>query len=353
MREIKVDNYLISNNSKTFIIAEISANHLGKFENAVKLIKEAKRCGADAIKIQTYLPNTITIDCDNKYFQFPKSSPHYGKILYELYEEAYTPWEWQPKLKKITEDEGMIFFSSVFDNSSVDLLEDMNVSAYKISSFEIGDIPLIEYVAKKQKPIFISTGIATINDIVEAINTCHKHNNYDIVLLKCTSLYPSPLEELNLEMISYFKKLFDIPIGLSDHTLDNSVVTASIALGVKVVERHITLDRSLGGPDSSFSLEPNEFEKMVKDIRKTEIMLGDISLDVSTTIKQRKNMAKSLFVIKDIKQGEYFTNENIKSIRPGYGLEPKFQDDIIGKLANIDLTKGTPLKWEFIKSKRD
>lgn len=354
MNDIQVGSKTIGDVSKTFIIAEISANHLNVFENAVKIIKEAKKAGADAVKLQTYLPQTITYNGNNKYFKFDKSSSHYGKTLFQLYEEAYTPWEWLPKLKEIAEMEGLIFFSSVFDKSSVDFLDKLNVLAYKIASFEIVDTPLIEYVAKKQKPIFISTGVAKISDIIEALNACYKHNNYNIILLKCTSLYPSPIEELNLKMIKYLKEMFNVHIGLSDHTLDNSVVTASIALGAKVVERHLTLDRSLGGPDSSFSLEPNEFKEMVHNIRRTETILGKVSIDISEKIKKRRStMAKSLFIVEDIKKGTSFNEENIQSIRPGYGLAPKYFQDIIGKTASRDVKAGTPLSWQLVETPRE
>lgn len=323
-----------------------------KFDNAVKIIKVAKEAGADAMKLQTYTPDTITLDIDNKYFRIKKGSLHYGKTLYQLYREAYTPWEWQPKLKEIAENEGLIFFSSIFDKTSVDFLEKINVPAYKIASLEITDIPLIEYVASKGKPVIISTGIATLSDIEEAVNACKRMGNEQIALLKCVSAYPTPLEDVNLRTIPNLADTFKTVVGLSDHTLGISVPIASVALGVCIIEKHLTLDRKLGGPDATFSLEPDEFKAMVKSVREVEKALGEVSYDLTEKMKKSREFSRSLFVVKDIKAGETFTEENIRSIRPGYGLPPKYLEDILGKRATQNIKKGTPLGWELGELKR-
>lgn len=333
---------------KTFIIAEMSANHLQNYDNAVRLIKVAKEAGADAIKLQTYTPDTITIDCDNEYFQIKQGTIWDGTTLYKLYQEAYTPWEWQPKLKKIAEDEGLICFSSPFDKTAVDFLEEINVPAYKISSFEINDIPFIEYIAAKGKPILMSTGIATLSDIQEALNACKRMGNEQTILLKCTSSYPASLEEVNLRTIPNMKETFNTIVGLSDHTLGTSVAIASVALGAKVVEKHLTLDRSLGGADAAFSMEPHEFKEMVEGIRAVEKALGVVTYDLTEKQKRSKEHSRSLFVVEEIKEGEKFTEENVKSIRPGYGMHTKYLKDIIGKKARVDVKKGMPMDWKLI-----
>ena len=345
---ILVKNKEIGGNNSVFIIAELSANHLQKFDNAVKIVKAAKEAGADAIKLQTYTPDTITIDCNNDYFQIKQGTLWDGQTLYELYKKAYTPWEWQPKLKKIAEEEGLIFFSSVFDKTAVDFLEKINVPAYKIASFEITDIPLIEYVASKGKPIIISTGIATLSDIEEAVNACKRKGNEQIALLKCVSAYPTPLEDVNLRNIPNLADTFKTVVGLSDHTLGISVPIASIALGASIIEKHLTLDRKLGGPDAAFSLEPDEFKAMLKSVREVEKALGKISYELTEKMKRSREFSRSLFVVKDIKAGEVFTEENTRSIRPGYGLHPKYYDIVLGKKVKTNIEKGTPLKWEII-----
>jgi pseudaminic acid synthase len=337
----------VLNYKKVFIIAELSANHNQNFDLAVKTIKAMKDAGADAVKLQTYTPDTITIDCDNKYFQI-KDGLWQGKTLYQLYQEAYTPWEWQPKLKEIAEDLGLICFSSVFDKTAVDFLEKMNVPAYKIASFEITDIPLIEYIASKGKPVIISTGIATLSDIEEAVNACKRMGNDQIALLKCTSAYPAPIEDANLLTIPNMKETFGTVVGLSDHTLGSSVAIASVALGAKLIEKHFILDRNLGGPDSAFSMEPEEFKQMVKSIREVEKALGKVTYDLTEKQKKSRDLSRSLFIVKDIKKGEVFTEENVRSIRPGYGLSPKHYSNVIGKMTTKDIERGTPLKIEMV-----
>jgi len=345
---VKIANKKIGKNYPVFIVAELSANHLRKFDNAVKLIKEAKEAGADAVKLQTYTPDTITIDCENEYFQIKQGTIWDGKTLYELYKEAYTPWEWQPKLKKIAEEMGLILFSTPFDKTAVDFLEEMNVPAYKIASLEILDIPLIEYVASKGKPVIISTGIATLSDIKEAVNACKRMENDQIALLKCTSVYPVPLGEINLKTIPNLAETFGTIVGLSDHTLTISVPVASVALGACIIEKHFTLNRSSGGADAAFSLEPDEFKAMVKAIREVEKALGEVSYELTEKMKKSRQHSRSLFVVKNMKAEEIFTEENVRSIRPGYGLPPKYLKDILGKKAKKDIKRGTPLSWELI-----
>jgi len=345
---ILIKNRKIGKGYSVFIVAELSANHLQKFDNAVKLIKAAKEAGADAVKLQTYTPDTITIDCDNEYFQIKQGTLWDGKTLYQLYKEAYTPWEWQPKLKEIAQREGLICFSSVFDKSAVDFLEEIDVPAYKIASFEITDIPLIEYVASKGKPVIISTGIATLSDIEEAVNACKRMGNNQIALLKCTSAYPAPLEEINLRTIPSMADTFKTVVGLSDHTLGIPVPIASVALGGCIIEKHLTLDRKLGGPDAAFSLEPSEFKEMVKSVREVEKALGVVSYELTKRIRRSREFSRSLFVVKDVKAGEVFTHENVRSIRPGYGLPPKFLKEVLGRRAACDIKVGTPFEWRMI-----
>ncbi|MPM49101.1 Pseudaminic acid synthase [bioreactor metagenome] len=345
---IKIGDKVIGGNSPTFIIAEMSANHLQSFDNAVKIIKEAKRAGADAIKLQTYTPDTITIDCDNEYFQIKQDTIWDGTTLHKLYKTAYTPWEWQPKLKKIAEEEGLICFSSPFNKTAVDFLEDMDVLAYKIASFEITDIPFIEYIASKGKPIIISTGIATLSDIEEAVNACKRMGNEQVALLKCTSAYPSPLEEINLNTMPNIRKTFKTIVGLSDHTLGHSVAVGAVALGAKIVEKHFTLSRADGGPDAAFSMEPEEFKNMVNSIREIEKALGEVSYDLTYKMRRSREHSRSLFIVKDVKAGEELNEENVRSIRPGFGMHPRYYNDILGKRAKMDIKKGTPLNWNLI-----
>lgn len=339
----------IGDNNPTFIIAELSANHMNDFDIAVKTIEAMAEAGADAVKFQTFTPDTITIDCDNEYFQIKQGTVWDGQVLHELYEDAYMPWEWQPKLKKIAEDLGLIAFSSPFDKTSVDFLEDMNVPSYKIASFEITDIPLIEYVASKGKPIIISTGIASFEDIELTIQTCLDAGNNQVALLKCTSSYPAPLDEINLNTIPDMIEKFDCIIGLSDHTLGGDVSTAAVALGANIIEKHFILDRKMGGPDSEFSMEPHEFKQMVDSIRNVEKALGKVNYELSDKMKANREFSRSLFVVEDIKKGSVITEDNVRSIRPGFGLHPKYLNEILGKKVNQNLNKGTPFEWSFIE----
>lgn len=344
---IKIGNKLIGKDKPTFIIAELSANHNQQFDLAVKTIKAIKETGADAVKLQTFTPDTITLNCDNKYFQIKQGTIWDGRTLYQLYQQTYTPWEWQPKLKKYAESLGLIFFSTPFDKTAVDFLEKMNIPAYKIASFEINDLPLIEYVASKKKPILISTGTANLSDIKQAIKTCQQSGNNQIVLLKCTSAYPTLPEDINLITISDMKKRFKTLVGLSDHSIGITAPIAAVILGASIIEKHIILDRNLKGPDSTFSLTPIEFKQMVKAIRETEKILGKITYRPTNEAKRQREFMRSLFVIKDMKKGEIFTEQNIRSIRPAFGLHPKYLIKVIGKKAKKDIKKGTPLNWNL------
>jgi pseudaminic acid synthase len=347
--ELRIGNKTIGENHPVFIIAELSANHNQNYETALKTIKAAKKAGADAIKLQTYTPDTITIDCDNKHFQIKGGTLWDGNTLYELYKKTYTPWEWQPKLKKNAEDLGLICFSSPFDKTAVDFLEKIKVPAYKIASYEIVDIPLIEYAASKGKPMIISTGIATLVDIKAAVKACKHVGNNQIALLKCSSIYPTPLKEINLKTISDLKKKFKTIIGLSDHTLTDSIAIASVVLGAKIIEKHFILKRNLGGPDAPFSMEVEEFKRMVQSIRQVEKALGEVSYKLTEKIKTARKYSRSLFVVKNSKKGEIFTEKNLRSIRPGDGLHPKYLKDILGKKAKVDIKKGTPLSWKQVE----
>lgn len=347
--DFKIDKREVGDNNPVFMIAELSANHSGDFDVAVETIKAMKDAGADAVKFQTYTPDTITLDCDNEYFKIKQGTIWDGRTLYDLYQDAYMPWEWQPKLKKIAEKLGLIAFSSPFDKTAVDFLEDMDMPAYKIASFEITDISLIEYVASTGKPVIISTGIAELKDIELAVKTCRKEGNDQIALLKCTSSYPAPLEEINLNTIPNLKNTFNTVIGLSDHTVSNSVPAAAAALGAKIIEKHFILDRNLGGPDSEFSLEPKEFKNMVESVREVEKALGKVSYKLSEKTMAIRNFSRSLFVVKNIKKGKKFTEDNVRSIRPGFGIHPKYLKEIRGKKSVRDIKKGTPLNWDLIR----
>ncbi len=344
----KIGNREIGGDNPVFIIAELSANHNQDFEIAVKTIKAAKKAGADAIKLQTYTADTITIDSDKEYFKIKQGTVWDGETFYNLYKKAYTPWEWQPKLKKIAEDEGLICFSSPFDKTAVDFLEEMKVPAYKVASFEITDISLIKYMASKGKPMIISTGIAILSDIEMAIEACKSVGNNEIAILKCTSSYPAPLEDINLKTIPNIKETFEVEVGLSDHTLGASVPIGAVSLGAKIIEKHIILDKKIGGPDAGFSLDPKEFEEMVKSVREIEKALGKVDYTLSENRQKSREFARSLFVVEDIKKGEIFTEKNIRSIRPGYGLAPIELYKIIGKKARKNIEKGTPTSWDLI-----
>lgn len=346
---IKIGNFLVDDKSKTFIIAELSANHGHDINIAKNTIKAAKEAGADAIKIQTYTADTLTIDCDNEYFRLDSGTIWDGKTLYELYSEAYTPWEWQKELMEYANGLGLGFFSTPFDKTGVNFLEELNVPVYKVASFEIMDIPLIEYIASKGKPMIMSTGVASLSDIEDALKACKRMGNNQIILLKCTSSYPARIEDANLRTIPNMKETFDVEVGLSDHTLGITVPVVSIALGAKVIEKHFILDKSIGGPDSSFSLEPKEFKEMVDAVREAELALGKVDYSMNEKKMNSRILGRSLFVVKDIKAGDKFSEQNVRSIRPGNGLAPKYYKNVVGKNATQNIKRGTPLKWELIK----
>jgi len=345
---ITIDDSNISPDSAVYIIAELSANHNQDFEEAVKLVHAAKEAGADAIKLQTYTPDTLTIDCDNEYFRIGKGTIWERKNLYELYREAYTPWEWQPELKKVADDVGIALFSTPFDKSAVDFLEKTNVPAYKIASFEMVDITLIQYVASTGKPIIMSTGMATLGEIDEAVSTAREVGCKELALLKCTSAYPAPVEEMNLRTIPHMAEAFGVPVGLSDHTLGIAVPVGAVALGACIIEKHFTLSRAIPGPDSAFSLEPHEFKAMVEAVRTAEKALGRVSYEVTDRERASHVFRRSLFVVNDMKAGEAFSADNVRSIRPGQGLAPKYLDVILGKRATRAILRGTALSWDLI-----
>lgn len=345
---MKIGNYNIGGENPCFIIAELSANHNGDLNIAIETIRAARRAGADAIKLQTYTPDTLTINCKNDYFKIEEGTLWDGKTLYELYKEAYTPWDWHPKLFEVAVEEGLICFSSPFDKTAVDFLEKLNVPAYKIASFEIQDTPLIEYTASKGKPIIISTGIAEEKDIQLAVDTCIKAGNRNIILLKCTSSYPAPLELSNLNTIPDLKKRFNVEVGFSDHTYGIIAPVVARTLGANVIEKHFILNKEIGGPDADFSLDEKEFTEMVKAVRDTEKLLGKISYEISEKVRKNRKFARSIFIIQDIKKGEMLTEENVRSIRPGYGLHPKHLIEVLGKKISQDALKGTPLTWDLL-----
>ncbi len=336
---MKINNLSINSNSKVFIIAELSANHNGSIETAIETIKAAKRAGADCIKLQTYTADTLTIDSQKEDFKI-KGTIWEGKNYYQLYQEAFTPWEWHEKLFKVANEEGLICFSSPFDKTSVDFLENLNVPAYKIASFEITDIPLIEYVASKGKPIIISTGIAELEDIELAVETCRKVGNDQIALLKCTSSYPAPIEEANMCMVKDLARRFNVISGLSDHTMGATVPIVATVFGAKIIEKHFILDRTIGGPDASFSMNEKEFTEMVKSIREAESAIGEVNYTLTDKQKKGKDFSRSLYIVEDIQAGETLTEKNIRSIRPGFGLHPKYLNSILGKAVNVDLFRG-------------
>lgn len=344
---MKIDSYTITKNSPVFIIAELSANHNGSLETAIETIKAAKRTGADAIKLQTYTADTITLDCNKPDFQI-KGTIWEGQNLYELYKQAYTPWEWHEELMRVAKEEGLICFSSPFDKTAVDFLENLNVPAYKIASFEITDMPLIEYVASKGKPVIISTGIAEIEDIELALDACHRMGNYDIALLKCTSSYPAPIEEANMCMVKDLAERFNVVTGLSDHTIGSTVPVVATCFGAKIIEKHFILNHSIGGPDASFSMDEKEFTEMVKAVREAEKAIGVVDYNLTDKQVKGKDYCRSLYVVEDIKAGEVITEKNVRSIRPGFGMHPKYFNEVLGTRVTKDLEIGEPLKSHYL-----
>jgi N-acetylneuraminate synthase len=333
-------------------VAELSANHNQDFDQAVRIICAAKEAGADAVKLQTYTSDTMTIRSDREYFQITGGTLWDGRTLHDLYAEAYTPWEWQPKLKKIANDLGLDLFSSAFDETSVEFLETMGVPAHKVASFELVDIPLIEKMARTGKPLILSTGMATREEIEEAINAARAAGAEQIALLKCTSAYPAPPEEMNLRSIAALSEMFQVPVGLSDHTMGTAVPVAAVAMGACIIEKHLTISRQLKGPDSAFSLEPQEFREMVDAVRTAHKAMGVTEFHTSDSEARSRVFRRSLFVVNDVKKGEAFTVETVRSIRPARGLHPRHLPEIVGRLAACDIAKGTPLSWDLVAGGR-
>ena len=350
MTQIRIGNRCIGAGQPVYVVAELSANHNQNFERAVQIVEAAKEAGADAVKLQTYTPDTITLASDREEFHIAGGTLWDGRKLYELYGEAYTPWEWQPKLKEAANDLGMDCFSSAFDATAVDFLEKMGVPAQKVASFELVDIPLIQKMARTGKPLILSTGMATIEEIEEAVAAARQAGAKQIALLKCTSAYPARPEEMNLRTIPELERRFELPVGLSDHTMGIAAPVAAVALGACIIEKHLTLSRSTPGPDSGFSLEPAEFKAMVDAVRVAEKALGEVHFGVSEKEANSLVFRRSLFIVNAIKRGEPFTAENVRSIRPGHGLHTRHLTEILGRKASRDIERGTPMSWELVSS---
>ncbi len=349
MMGFKIGERLIGPGCPIYVVAELSANHNQDFDQAVRIIQAAKNSGADAVKIQTYTADTITIPCDREEFRIRGGTLWDGRTLFELYNEAFTPWEWQPKLKQAANELGMDLFSSPFDDTAVDFLEKMNVLAYKLASFELVDIGLIRKMARTGKPLILSTGMATIEEIDEAVQTARQAGATQIALLKCTSAYPAKADDMNLLTIPELAKRFDVLVGLSDHTMGSTAAVAAVALGACILEKHITLSRSLKGPDSEFSLEPQEFKAMVDAIRTTESALGEVRFGPSPREASSRVFRRSLFVVQDVQCGEQFTAQNVRSIRPAHGLHTRHLPEVLGRRASKDIVRGTPFQWDLVQ----
>lgn len=344
---IEINGRRIGAGYPAYIVAEMSANHSQDIDEAIRIIHAAKKAGADAIKLQTYTPDTMTINCDNDHFRI-KGTLWNDRNLYELYGEAYTPWEWHPKLQETAHQLGLDCFSTPFDESAVKFLEELKVPLHKIASFENVDLPLMRKIGETGKPIIMSTGMATLSEIDEGVRTLRSAGNKQLALLKCTSAYPARAGEMNLLTIPHLSQAFSVPVGLSDHTMGTTVAVAAVALGACIIEKHFTLSRSRPGPDSAFSLEPDEFKTMVEAVRTTEQALGQVNYGVSEQEAKSRAFRRSLFVVEDIKRGEVFSVVNVRSIRPGNGLHTRHLDEIIGRRASQDIARGTPLAWDLI-----
>jgi len=346
MKKITIDGRLIGADQPVYIIAEISANHNHDIQEAIDLIHIAKDCGADAVKIQTYTPDTMTIDCDNEYFKIGKGTIWEGKNLYKLYGEAYTPWDWTPRLLEEAKSVGLTLFSTPFDLSSVDFLENLDMPVYKIASFELVDHPLIARVAQTGKPVIMSTGMGSLCEIAEAVEVLEQNGCREYALLKCTSSYPAPANEANLARIQHMSEAFQVPVGLSDHTMGATVPAVAVGLGACIVEKHFTKSREVKGPDSEFSMEPHEFKAMVEAVRVAEQAVGEITYALTEKEKNSQVFRKSIFVVEDVEAGAPLTKENTRIIRPGYGLSPKHFDQVMNRKATKRIAKGTPLSWD-------
>lgn len=336
----------------TYIIAEMSANHAGSKERAKEIIHAAKESGADCIKIQTYTPDTLTINCNNSYFNISNGAWK-GENLYQLYGKAYTPWEWQAELKEEADKVNLDFFSTPFDTTSVDFLEEIGVEFYKIASFELVDLPLISYVASKGKPMIVSTGMGSLEEIKDAVNVIKKEGNKEYALLKCSSVYPAKVEKMNLKTIVDMKKRFQVPIGLSDHSMGSLAAITAITLGASIIEKHFCIDREIDNPDASFSMDVTEFSQMVRDIRMAEKAIGCVTYEISEEEKNSLVFRRSIFAVEDIAKGDSLTKQNIRIIRPGYGLKPKYYNNILGKTAKEAISKGTPIQFDLLNEKEE
>jgi N-acetylneuraminate synthase len=349
-RIIEISGRRIGPGYPCYVIAEMSGNHGQSFEQAVKIVRAAKEAGADAIKLQTYTADTLTINCDSPQFRIDGTLWN-GRVLYDLYREAFTPWEWQPQLKQIAQDIGLELFSTPFDASAVEFLERMDISAYKIASFENCDIGLLRTVAAVGKPIIASTGMATLGEIDELVQAIKEAGGEQLALLKCTSAYPAPYDEMNLRTLPHLAQAFGVPVGLSDHSLGEVVPIVAVAVGACIIEKHFTLSRSLAGPDSAFSLEPHEFKAMVDAVRITEKAMGEVGYGLTTGERKSRVFRRSLFVVENIRAGEVFTEQNVRSIRPGHGMHTRYLENVLGRVAARDIPRGTPLAWELIGSR--
>jgi N-acetylneuraminate synthase len=344
----EIDNRRIGNGAGVYVIAELSANHNQRFDDAVDLVRAARDAGADAVKLQTYTPETLTLCSNRPEFRVAGGTLWDGKTLYDLYGEAFTPWDWQPRLKAIADELGIALFSTPFDPTAVHFLEQINVPAYKVASFELIDLSLIDRIARTGKPIIMSTGMATLAEIAEAVETVCAVGNDQVALLKCTSAYPAPPDDMHLRTIPHLAEAFGVPVGLSDHTLGIAVPVAAVALGACIIEKHLTLSRAVPGPDSAFSLEPHEFKAMVEAVRTAQKALGRVHYGLSASEQASRSFRRSLFVVRDVKAGDTFTESNVRSIRPGHGLPPRHLPDVLGRRATADLSAGTPLKWSHL-----
>lgn len=347
MDGININGRRIGDGAPAYIIAEMSGNHAGDMGRALEMIHVAKEAGADCVKIQTYTPDTMTIDCHNQYFNIEEGTWK-GENLYALYQRAYTPWEWQDKLRDEAAKAGIDFLSTPFDVTSVDFLEELGVQFYKIASFELVDIPLLEYIASKNKPIIMSTGMGSLEEITEAVNAIYAAGNRQLALMKCSSAYPARREEMNLNTIPDMKKRFGIPVGLSDHSMGSFSAATAVAMGANIIEKHFCISRAIKNPDSTFSMEPQEFREMVDQVREVEKAFGSVFYGVSAQEESNACFRRSLFVVQDVAAGEQLTPENIRSIRPAYGLKPKYYKEVLGKRAARALKRGTPLSFEDI-----
>lgn len=348
MNEFRIKERFIGKGYPAYVIAEMSANHAGSIERAKEIIRTAKASGADCVKIQTYTPDTLTIDCHNQYFHVQNGTWE-GENLYSLYGKAYTPWEWQPELKAEADRAGIDFFSTPFDNSAVDFLEDMGMEFYKIASFEMIDLPLLKYVASKGKPIIMSTGMGTLEEIREAVEAIYSTGNRQLALLKCSSAYPAVSAQMSLATMMDMRDRFHLPVGLSDHSMGSLGAVAAVAMGASIIEKHFCLSREIDNPDASFSMTPSEFKEMVEDIRKVEAARGEVSYGITTQEKDSTIFRRSVFVVKDMKAGEVFDSDNTRIIRPGYGVKPKYLEDILGNRASRDIAFGTPFDFTMLE----